>query len=105
MLASRDSCVRYCEGAASLASPARRMSAIAPNAARAIAVALRPGAEQKEIGSAATMPAHPRPAVILPSTGQRPAPSVLYNGADEQTVKEVVEAIAPLARASGRAAT
>jgi hypothetical protein len=81
------------------------MSAIAPNAASAIAVALRPGAERKEIVTAAAMPAHPRPAVILPSTGQRPASSDLYNGTDEQTVKEVVEAIAPLPRALGRAAT
>ncbi len=52
------------------------------------------------------MPAHPRPAVITcRRQGQRPASSVLYNGTDEQTVKDVGEASAPLPKASGRAAT
>src|SRR6266851_3330371 len=44
-------------------------SAIIPNAAIVIVVALRPCVGEKELGTAAAMPAHSRPAVILSSTG------------------------------------
>src|SRR6266851_3752290 len=44
-------------------------SAIIPNSAILIVVALRPCVGEKELGTAAAMPAHSRPAVILSSTG------------------------------------
>ena len=67
-----------------------------PKTATAIAIVLRPDAEEKGMETTAAMPAHPRPAPTLWSTGSAAGSSALYDRIDEQTVNEAAGAIVPL---------